>query len=1434
MRITFFVILLVLGFSLPMMAGHDYIFEHLSVQDGLPHNSVSAMMRDSRGFMWFATWNGVSRYDGEHFANFRPDDGISLITGSNRIEMLREDIYGNVWVRTSDNQMFRFNKFTEQFEALQVLHGRSVHLYIRKALFMGDGEIWLSTHTGEIYRVQTDSVTNHFVLDNFNDLSSLQETSGVGFNLMGADINGGIWMQSSSGLFRLDRFMMEIESVTPPDYQLAEGFHCSAWKSLANWVFCGTNDGRLLVYDLLKDHWLPALKLSESSISCFAVTSGQTVWIGSQGDGVFQYSVMLQEVEAKYSHPHVKDVLKLYPDSKGHIWVETVHPGISKIDVRTKSVRHYAQELEVAPDVRPFAQCGFMEDKEQVLWMTLKGGGFGYYDEVIDEVVYFFNKPGDPARKVSNFVNCFYKDSTGVLWLSTYFKGLEKISFISRDFTHFQPVKQSYLSIDNEVRSILVDRFGLSWVATRKGELFIFDRHFNLLRRFDDLDGEPIGRVYALLEDSEGHVYLGTRGRGLFVLPRRNIMDFESIHFLHQTDNPWSLSNNNIYAFMEREEGEVWIATYGGGINIFRDGRFYNAGNELNYPDGKAQKIRAISADREGNVWLATTEGIVLARKDKADNWCFKRFCRDDGSAPELPGNDVYYVFCDRQGNIWLTTIGGGITCLREIRNVSGVDVLNLTNYGTGSSGNMIYTLAEDEGGDLWMAGDNGISFFNKDLGLIRNFGKYEGLGNAVFSEGAVAKGPGGVLFFGANNGLYFFDPSEFKHEPQTVRMVFTGFRLFGKEVKPGYGAPLQKAVSLRPVIRLKHNENVFTISWTALYFKSQRKMTYRYRLAGFNDQWKTVSGICEADFERIPPGHYKFCVQLIGDDFKSSEGELSLRIVVDSPPWKSSWAFVGYVMLLLILLECTRRIVTTIIRLRNKVVVEQQLSELKLRFFTNISHELRTPLTLILGPASEMLQSGDLSDRGERYLQLIHQNGTRLLHLVNQLLDLRKIQSRKMNLSFLPTELSTFISGVVKRFEAAASNMKVTLVYDGTLCNGVVWLDADKMESVISNLLSNALKFTPEHGRIEVSCRQDILNGFWLIEVRDSGPGVKPSQRERLFELFESYNGQGHRGSGIGLAYSRELVRLHGGELTYHDVPGGGALFRIAIKGVIQPSKVVDVNNSIESASEEEENSPLESAASFDSKPHILVVEDSDDMRQFLRMQLQEHFVVDTAIDGAEGLEQTRILKPDIIVSDVMMPKMDGIEMLDALKMDFETSHIPVILLSARVSVEARLTGLQYGADAYITKPFNNRELLAQIYNLLHQRELLRRRFANGVMNTSDPDKLEMTRPDTDFLEAVRQIVDDNLTRTDFHIEDIYVSLGMGRSKFYDKMKGLTGFSPIDFVKEYRLNKAMELLRSGRYNVSEASFMSGFSDPGYFSKCFKERFGMLPSYMIK
>ena len=1441
---------------------YNCLFEHYSTEDGLSHGSVSDIIRDSKGFMWFSTFDGINKFDGYNFTTYKARPGDKTPLSSNRVILLMEDKWGFIWLQTYDSSVYRFNPRLEIFESvLKTTDGAPIS--VKRVYKSSLDDIWLITGHSGLYRIATNPEDYTYRVFHYKYIPG--QTFSLCSNTILSifeDHDRHIWISTDKGLNSLHydavKNSYSYRVFSPAVTERLKPYHFSAFAEQNGKIWMGTREGVMFFFDPVSEEIHRAALDNDRPVTSIMDSDSSSLFIGTSGNGILRYRVADNRISDHSRNNLLNNVISIFIDSRGLLWIETEKDGVMKLNQDFSGFKHFRQPTDVDLTYQPRSACGFLEDEKGVLWISLKGGGFGYYNRNNDNLEYFFNRPGDPSARMSNYVNCFYKDQGNVLWLSTYYKGIEKITFPENKFRFIRFTADLQSMIPNEVRSIYEDSKGYLWVGTKNGTLYLLDQEKNIIRQYTSEIGH--GMVYSIMEDKEKNIWLGTKGKGLFKAEktRGSKADYRFKNYRHDPDYPGSLNSDLIYSVIQDSKGRIWIGTFGQGLNLLvienEKVYFKNINNSLrHYPKDKCRRIRFIEEDSRGLLWIATTEGLLLLDPEQGtpDSYVFNHYEKVPGNESSLGSNDIYCIFSDRTDSIWLGTLGGGLHKLITYPANGRSPEFRIIGKKDGLPSDVVLSIEADRNNNLWLSTENGIAHLNRMTGIIKRYDEYDGLQLSSFSEATSFTRSNGEILFGTMEGLYAFFAEDFTDEAVTINLVLTRFKIFNKDIVPGTrGSPLKSSITETDEIRLNHKQSMFSIEYTGLDYSAQHKMQYAYMLEGLDPPdsgWHYVNNQRTATYTNIPPGKYRFRVRFVNPDLKGKNPERTLSITVLPPPWKTKWATAVYIVLLLLLLEMARRIIFTMIRLRNKVTVEREIVELKLRFFTNISHELRTPLTLIIGPVEEIIHSEKLSSKGLANIKLVEKNTKRLLKFINQLLDFRKAQNDKMVLKLTQVDLIMFVREIVANFRELAVEKNIDFKFSTDIDHLNIWMDKEKMDIVIFNLLSNAFKFTPAGRRIEANIRVLKHQDAVCLEVRDEGIGIPAEKTPLIFKRFAALHDPKNVrniGTGIGLSLSKELIDLHSGSISFESKEGEGTKFTVILKqgkSHFHKEKVEFVEDQaieeITKTSGEDVLTavPLKDASGIKTaakdKPMLLIVEDNDDLRKFLGHQFSENFIVKEAENGQEGYVKARNLIPDIILSDVMMPVMDGIELLNSIKNDFTTSHIPVILLTAKSSVENRIEGLKYGADAYITKPFNLQYLQASVINLLEQRKMLLHKFS-GHVRVLDFARSEImvTDKDNEFLQNITGIIEENISNPDFKIEDIAQSLGLGRTSFFKKIKSLTGRSPIDFVNEFRLEKAAGLLEIGDYNISEISYRCGFSDPGYFSKRFRERFGMAPS----
>ncbi len=748
----------------------------------------------------------------------------------------------------------------------------------------------------------------------------------------------------------------------------------------------------------------------------------------------------------------------------------------------------------------------------------------------------------------------------------------------------------------------------------------------------------------------------------------------------------------------------------------------------------------------------------------------------------------------------------------------------------------MVYSIQEDDSQNLWIGTENGISRKTKEKFHFETFNQNNGSSIQNFSEAAICKLSNGNILMGGNTGFLTITPANLKTNDFSAQLELTNFQLFNKDVQVNVeNSPLSKAISYTNQLNLRHNQSSIAIEYTSIDLQNPDQIQYAYILEGLEKEWNYVGNQRKAVYTNLMPGAYTFRLKSTTRNGEWSPNERILKIRI-TPPWYLTLpAFIGYVILITIVIILITKTIRRIHKYRTELSIEKKVNEVKLQFFTNISHEIRTPLTLIIGPLQDILNE-NLPKKINQQLRIVMQNASRMLLLTNQILDFRKIQNNKMTLNVAEVDAATFIHPVFECFELLANHKHIKYTLSKPQEMKPIWVDASKLDIIIYNLISNAMKFTPERRTIEVTLKQDELNTY--VIVRDEGPGI---QSEALPELFTRYtilsNGQ-FAGTGIGLSLSYELAKLHGADLLVESSPGKGSTFTLKLQNgnhhlknnpMIRFAKETPLQHETELPQPLVETSEPDSKTEQPSLKKILVVEDNPEILTYICQSLQHKYHCLKASNGQEGLIIARQENPSIVITDLMMPVMDGLTMIKKIKSDFSISHIPVVAVTAKASIQDEIEGIETGADAYIQKPFNTTHLLVTIDNLIKQREQLMDRFAQSKA-TSQVPTVQITSKDEEFLNQLVQFIEKNY-KTDFNIDTIAEEFAVSRTVFYNKVKSLTSMGPLEFVRQIKLQIARQLLQKG-YNVSEVAFEVGYADVKYFSRQFKAQFGKAPSQL--
>jgi signal transduction histidine kinase/DNA-binding response OmpR family regulator len=934
--------------------------------------------------------------------------------------------------------------------------------------------------------------------------------------------------------------------------------------------------------------------------------------------------------------------------------------------------------------------------------------------------------------------------------------------------------------------------------------------------------------------DHEDKLWIGTFFGGL------NCFDGNKFtRYQHRADDPSSLSDESVWEIFEDSKHQLWIGTLSGGVNLFN--RKTKTFTRYSHPQEKAlvsTYTSTIMEDRQGNLWFGTSLGIDVLMKDSGN---IVHFESEKNNLTSLVSNVTLGILEDSKKRMWIGTAGGLSVWQKETNRF-----INFTEKD-GLPHNTIMAMEEDAEGRLWLSTSNGLACATPvtagDSIQLRftNYSEADGLQGQRFNEDASIRLSTGELVFGGDNGFNIFKPENIGHGRNIPRLVFTDFQLFNQSIHPGSNGDnhftLSSSITTNPSIVLAASDNVFSIEFAAIDFTQPSKTKYKYKLEGFNDDWLPAdANNRRVTFTNLDAGNYIFRVIATNHDGTWNEEGISLSIKVLPPFWKSAKAFFIYMLVLFLALYVTRKLIQHGERMKFAIKQQQEeatrsreLDMMKTKFFTNVSHEFRTPLSLIVSPLEKL--SDQVKDTDQRKnIDLIQRNTKRLLNLVNQLLDFRKMEVHDIRFHPSGGDIIQFVRETVYSFLDLSEKKNIKLTFESNTSSLEAIFDHDKVEKILFNLLSNAFKFTMGNGAISVivDVKELSENNTIEITVKDSGIGIPPEKHELIFERFfqnELPTSLVNQGSGIGLAITKEFVRIHGGTIRVESEPGKGSSFIVEL-----PLKKL-VNAVHETVSE-----PMNSAADIQKendaiagdKPLILLVEDNEDFRFYLKDNLKVYYSVIEAETGEEGWKKTISQYPDLIVTDVMMPDMNGTELCKKIKSDQRVSHIPVILLTARSGEEQRLEGFEVGADDYIPKPFSFPILESRIRNLISLRKGLHKLLAkkNGIKAS----EIQITSLDEQFIARVVEAIEKNIANSELTVLDLSRELGVSRAQFFRKVQELTGKAPLELIRSIRLQHAAQLLEKSQLSVSEVAYRVGFNNPKYFARHFKDQYHVLPS----
>lgn len=1071
---------------------------------------------------------------------------------------------------------------------------------------------------------------------------------------------------------------------------------------------------------------------------------------------------------------------RVLTDNKGGKWI------YNNTGILRKVVGDSLITLRLLPNETnyiDYERFNIVEDNHGLVWISTYGKGLFVFNHDLNQGQHFVANEKGESPIASNYLLCITADRRDGVWVSAEYGGVSHLQVMDKGVVRIFPNGRENLDLSNVVRMVKKQRDGSVMVGTRDGCLYHYSADMAQMLVKSHFDSN----IYSVVEMPQGRMWIGTRGKGIYGIPG---LDFK---------------NKKVFCLKPDDRGRMWIGTFGEGLSVaIPRGEGYEVRTFFADSVG-LNEVRCLAIDRKGMLWGGTSGGLFCVDPT--------RFAADGkGLRVYKRGSEIHDMLVDRQGRLWLTVPGEGLVCMQDGN-------FRILDASQGLINNMVQSVVETEDGNLWVSTQHGVSCWKaKDNSFDNYLFSRVMMGNVYNENSAVCLDDGRVLL-GGNYGLTIINPSRISHVKGQTSVVFTSH-------------PYSDEMTL------SYEERSPKINFSTLDYSDVNNVKYTYWLEGYDSSWSVPSPTPWVNYQNLPFGSYRLHVKASYSDGIWGK-ESVLDISVEPPFYLSVWAWVFYALFLTVVIVMVVKSIREKNILKGKIKFEQEFTRYKLVFFTNIAHEFRTPLTLIQGSLEKekrIMKTNHWQLELEKTVRTMDKSVQRMLRLIDQLLEFRKMQAGKLKLSLQETDVVMFVQGICKMFDDAAESKQIDFKFESQLPAYLMYLDQQKMDKVVFNLLSNAFKYTHAKGTISVSLSfTDVMT----IRVADTGVGIPQEKREQLFSRFmqSSYTGESF---GIGLHLTHELVRTHHGEITYQENEGGGSVFVVTIPlqkdcyeasdFLVKDSPILKADLTKERDGQEEKTTdavPSAPSAPLNRRT-ILLIEDDNDVREFLLSELESCFDLKVASDGKAGIAMAKELDVDLIVSDVMMPGMNGFELTKRLKNSFETSHIPIILLTALSTDENVLEGTESGADAYITKPFSPQLLMARILQLLNQREILRQKF--GKVPQEIRSAMLRNEQDSLFVKRLDSIVYSRLGEQDLSVDKVAGLLHLGRTIFYKKVRGTTGYTPNEYIRVIRLRKAAELLKEGEKNVSEVAYAVGFDNPYYFSKCFKEQFGMPPS----
>lgn len=1343
--------------------------------------------------------NNLSTFQNFFFENFTSK--INLPNSS--VTTIKQDYLGYLWMGTQNGLVKYDGFFTQVFQPKDESEGSISDRGITSIFEDKNKILWIGT-MGGLNKFDRKDESFKVYRNKVGDNQSLNSDS---IQCIYEDSKNKLWVGTTRGLNLLDREKGVFTRFS---------FTIKITKPVNNIKF---KDSLLCVRAIIED---------PNSCNLFIGTDKNGLWMFNPNEGKFsEYKIKnFNNADQKLGW-----IQSFYKSKDNKLWIVSNHT-LSSLDLKDGKLISYI-DLSGHNNIYAESPCythgSVIEDKNGLIWAGFVWGEEGVLcvDPNIGKIYKYKLNKSAAKNTYDNMIFTVFHDRSNIIWVGTLDRGIWKLDKRKSNFHFLRHNLEDPNSLSNSyIHDVVYDPKGYMWVST-KSALDRYDIKTGRITYFLQNQKYLAENRYNTVIDNESNIWIGCEYGLIKFNPNKNT------HYLfcNNPDNPQNLVKKSIFRMLLDHLGNLWIATMNYGLY-----KYDIKGNKLisyrhNQKDKSSlsgDKIRSLYEDKSGTLWVGTNESGLNKYNRKTNN--FNHY----GLKCISPISEDYV------GNFWVTEY---FTGLNLVDRTTG-KILENYNSSNGLPYTEIAQILEDNNGNLWLGTRKGLSKFNIQKRTFRNYTREDGLPDETFLVYHPAKDSEGGMYFITSEGLLVFNPEDIEDDSIPPQIVLSNVSLFNRPNE-------NKSLSFSPEskeLTLPYNFNDLRFDYVGIQYSKPIKNKYKYMLENFDNDWIDAGTQRNATYTNLDPGEYVFKVIASNSDGVWNYQPASIKIVITPPWWLTKWAYLLYLLFILSIVSVTWKFQLKRIRLKQEVEISKfeaqkllEVNTVKTRFFTNISHEFRTPLTLIQGPAKHIFEESKETKTRDG-ANIIYRNALKLNRLVNQLLDLSKLEAGKMSIRATETNVIDFVKDVVLSFTPLAEKKRITFKLNYDKNTILVFFDKDKMSKIINNVISNAFKFTPNGGKINVSVVKNDKSV--LIKISDTGIGIPKERIDKIFDRFYQVDDTQTReqeGTGIGLALTKELIELHKGSIEVESKEGGGTTFTISIplgKEHFKPEQILkigDVSKSNLSKQKEyvtlyetENNeSDLENIASSE-KPVLLIVEDNSDVRFFIKNIFENEYTIFEASDGEKGLRIAFDEIPDLIISDLMMPKLDGFEMCNKIKSDERTSHIPLIMLTAKATNKDMIEGFETGADDYIMKPFDADVLHAKVKNILEQRKKLSEHFIKNELIKDDFKQI--TKIDKVFIRKITQIINDHLSDSALSVEFLAGEIAMSRVTLHKKLNSLIDVSPSDLIKRIRMNKAAKYLQSNHGNISEIAFEVGFNNPAYFAECFKKQFGISPS----